>query len=222
MGSSEGISWTVELPQKQTAALGRLRPRARLVIGESETITIPKAVGIRLKRLETEDKSFDSRAELLYNLKEISYKCAHERMERLVNFREYSSKELTQKLLDDGYPPTLVSEIIGRAQEVGVISDTRFAESFIRSKLASGWGKQRICRELEHRGVSAEAIERFNELFPTPEVEVERAYELASRRRLTGSNDYQKIVRHLLSRGFSLSVATVVAHRIIDEANEDF
>lgn len=221
MDKSAGITWSVELPQKQNTALGRRRPRARLSIGESETIEVPKAVGSKLKRLEKDGRHFASRAELLYNVKEISRACAHDRMEQLVNFREYSSAELSRKLLDDGYLPDLVDHIIGRAQEVGVISDTRFAESFVRSKLAAGWGRQRITQELGRRGIDDDTIESLNEVFPLPEVEVERAYDIAQRKRLTGTNDFQKIVRHLVSRGFSYSVASTVARRIIDESRDE-
>ena len=221
MTKTEGITWSVELPQKQNVALGRKRPRARLLIGESETIEIPKAVGAKLKHLEKEGREFSSRAELLYHVKDISRSCAHDRMEQLVNFREYSSEELSRKLLDDGYLPDLAEHIVTRAQEVGVISDARFAESFIRTKLGAGWGRQRITQELARRGIDNDTIESLNEVFPQPEVELERAYEIASRKRLTGTNDFQKIVRHLAGRGFSFTVASAVARRILDEAPED-
>lgn len=221
MSSDNSFSWSVELPTINNAALGQKRPRARLLIGESEVITIPKAVGTRLKRLEKEGRSFGSRAELLHTLKEVSQTCAHDRMEQLVNYREYSSAELKQKLTDDGYLPKLADEIVARAKVVGIISDTRFAESFIRTKLNSGWGKTRICRELERRGIPPETIESLEELFPTPEVELERAYDLVSRRRLTGNNDFQKIVRRLVNRGFSLTVSKAVAKRILEESIDE-
>ena len=192
------------------------------MIGETENIAIPKAVGVKLKRLEQEDREFPSRAELLYTLREISVVCAHERMERLVNFREYSAAELTQKLLDDGYLPELVEDIVNRAREVGVINDDRFCESFIRSKLNAGWGTQRIVRELQRRGITTDTLESLEELLPLPEVELERAYEHIRGRKLSGRDDYQKIVRHLVTRGYSLSVAKSTAVRLLDEAREDF
>ena len=214
---SDGVlTWSVDVP-KNNVALGRKRPRARLSIGESETIEIPKAVAKRLSRLEGENAVFRSRAELLFRLRELSRACAHDRMEELVNHREYSAFELTRKLLDDGYPSSIAQEIVGRAQEVGIVSDERFCACFVRSKVSAGWGSQRILRELERRGIERDVIESIDGLLPNPEDELERAFGIASGRRLTGRDDYRKTVRHLVSRGFSLSVASSVARRVLDE-----
>ena len=221
MASDEAISWSVELPQKNKSALGRRRPRARLLIGENETIEIPKAVGARLKRYEEDKREFESRAELLCFVRELSESCAHDRMERLVNFREYSSEELMRKLLDDGYLPTTAQSIVERALEVGVISDTRFCESFIRSKLSCGWGKERIVRELSSRGVDTDAVENMEGLFPTQEQELERACGLARKKRPSKYGDYPKIVRYLVGRGFSPAIASAAARNVLDEAKSE-
>ena len=62
--------------------------------------------------------------------------------------------------------------------------------------------------------------------FINPEIlavseEEETAYELASRRRITGKNDYEKIVRFLSSRGYPLGLATRTARRVLDESKEE-
>lgn len=225
MSPAEPIDWSVELPEKKRAALGQKRPRARLIIGSDETILIPVAVGRKLQRLKKEHPSetrIGSRAELLYKVKELSKTCAHDRMENLINYRDYSSKELADRLREDGYHESVVQEIVSRAVEVGIVCDRRFAESFIRTKTYAGWGSAKILRELERRGITAEGTEDLLELMPEPEDEAERACAIARSRRLTGKNDYQKIVRHLVSRGFSVSAATSAARRVLEEARDEF
>lgn len=220
MPSEEPIRWSVELPDKKRAALGQRRPRARLLIGDDETIFVPVAVGRKLQRLKKEKKAFGSRAELLYQVKEISKACAHDRMESLINYRDWSSKELADKLRDDGYHAQAIEGIVSRAIEVGIVSDRRFAESFIRSKTYAGWGSGRILRELERRGITDENVDGLTELMPEPEDEAERAREIALSRRITGKNDYQKIVRHLVSRGYSFSAATAAARSALEAYEE--
>ena len=198
MATCEPLEWSVKLPDKQAYALGRKRPRARLTIGEDETFEIPKLVGKRLNREKREKKVFSSRAELLYHLRELSKTCAHDKMEYLINQREYSSAELKQKLLDDGYLPDVVQGIVERAQEVGIVSDRRYVESFITSKVYAGWGRTRIVRELKHRGIAVDEIDGLYDLLPSDEDEYERAYDAASKRRLTGTNDYQKLMHFLM------------------------
>ena len=221
MASSEAIGFSVELPEKNKQALGQRRPRARLTIGEEETISIPVAVGRKLMRLKKEGMAFGSRAELLYKVREVSQSCAHDRMEYLINGRDYSAQELAKKLTQDGYHASVVENIVSRAQEFGIVDDRRFAESFIHLKLLSGWGRARIIRELGQKGISEEILEELDDAFPEPEDEAERAFEIASRRRITGKNDYQKIVRHLVSRGFSVSAANSAARRVLDGLYED-
>ena len=221
MDVKETLVWSVEIPSKNQAALGRRRPRACLVIGDEDIVLLPVAVGKRLDKLKKEGQCFGSRSELLHRVKELSKTCAHDRMESLINFRDYPSKELGQKLLDDGYPESVVDGIVDRALEVGIVNDRRFAESFIRMKVLAGWGKLRIFKELERRGIAEDVLEGLSEELPSAEDEQERAYELACRRRLSGKNDFQKIVRHLVGRGYSVSCASAAARRVLDEGAEE-
>lgn len=43
----------------------------------------------------------------------------------------------------------------------GLVCDARFAEAFVRARVERGSGPLRIRRDLEARGVEAEAVERF-------------------------------------------------------------
>ena len=67
--------------------------------------------------------------------------------------REYSQAELQQKLVQKGFPAAVVRAVIADLRDRGLQSDARFAEVFTRSRLAKGYGAQRIRQELRQRGI---------------------------------------------------------------------
>lgn len=218
------FSWDVELPERGSASLGGRRPLATLVIcSEShgqERIPIPKAVGRRLvSLLESDGEQPSGRSELLYRVRAISLEQARSKAEDLLNRRDYSSSELAAKLRAAGYHPSVADEVVARFVEVGLLDDGRFAELFARSKAAAGWGRIKIERELARRGVDATQLEGWPSGY-LEEDESETAFALASRRRLSGKNDFQKLVRFLCGRGFPMGVAMDAAKRVLAEAEQ--
>lgn len=218
------FSWDVELPERGSASLGGRRPLATLAIcSEShgqERIPIPKAVGRRLvSLLESDGDQPSGRSELLYRVRVISLELARSKAEELLNRRDYSSSELAAKLREAGYHPSVADEVVARFVEVGLLDDRRFAELFARSKAVAGWGRIKIERELARRGVDATQLEGWPSGY-LEEDEFETAFALASRRRLSGKNDFQKLVRFLCGRGFPMGVAMDAAKRALAEAEE--
>ena len=218
------FSWDVELPERGSASLGGRRPLATLAIcSEShgqERIPIPKAVGRRLvSLLESYGDQPSGRSELLYRVRVISLELARSKAEELLNRRDYSSSELAAKLREAGYHPSVADEVVARFVEVGLLDDRRFAELFARSKAAAGWGRIKIERELARRGVDATPLEGWPSGY-LEEDESETAFALASRRHLSGKNDFQKLVRFLCGRGFPMGVAMDAAKRVLAEAEE--
>ena len=218
------FSWDVELPERGSASLGGRRPLATLAIcSEShgqERIPIPKAVGRRLvSLLESDGDQPSGRSELLYRVRVISLELARSKAEELLNRRDYSSSELAAKLREAGYHPSVADEVVARFVEVGLLDDKRFAELFARSKAAAGWGRIKIERELTRRGVDATQLEGWPSGY-LEEDESETAFALASRRHLSGKNDFQKLVRFLCGRGFPMGVAMDAAKRVLAEAEE--
>ena len=81
---------------------------------------------------------------------------------RMLATREHSRQELRRKLLsrseEDGEGAAEVVEaVLDRLAGNGLQSDTRFAESYVRSK-AARMGQARLRRELLERGVSTEIV----------------------------------------------------------------
>ena len=78
---------------------------------------------------------------------------------RLLTRREHSSLELKQKLAYKGFDSTLVDTLIQDLRLEGLLSDERFAESYMRSRISRGYGPARIRQELRQRGTNDEIIE---------------------------------------------------------------
>lgn len=218
-------AWEVRLPDRHRASLGSSRPRAQLVIHpdapDEERLTLPVSVA---KVISSKQRSGEvrpaSRAELLYMVSEVARSCAASRIERLVNRRDYSSDELRTKLRADGYAHKTIEEAIERAQRARLVDDRRYADVYIRSKVAAGWGMARIERELARRGVEASELPGWPYDYLDPDDELSRAKELAATRHYHGAHVFEKTVRYLCGRGFTLSVATRAARSVIDEQED--
>lgn len=68
--------------------------------------------------------------------------------------REYSRAELVQRLQAKGHPSDEIDRCLDSMIDQGLQSDVRFAESFVRSRVARGQGPIRIRAELFQRGIS--------------------------------------------------------------------
>ena len=224
MSAGEDLSWEVELPDRRTLGLGYgARPRATLTVvtedrGE-ERISLPVSVGRVLKsKTDAHELNPGSRAELLYEVREMSGRCAALRVEKLVDKRDYSAQELSNKLALDGFSASIREAAVSRAQDCGLVNDNRYAATFIRTKLSSGWGVSRIERELRLRGIELREVPGWPEEFVEEGDEDERAYAVASTRRIAEKNGFEKLVRFLCGRGFSMGCAVRAARRVMDEA----
>ncbi|WP_455137154.1 regulatory protein RecX [Thermophilibacter sp.] len=209
------LDWDVELP-----ARGAAQRRASLTVSTAEhgdeRRSLPVSVGRALARQRREGWEPTCRAELLHRVGAVQRERAHARMEELVGRRDYSARELSERLARDGYPAAVVDELVGRARETGIVDDARYGAALARSKVLAGWGRLRIERELRRRGVEPSEVEGWPEEFcGDASDERERALALASRRRLTGRNDFQRIARFLSSRGFAPYLAADVAREIV-------
>ncbi len=183
-----------------------------------ETISVPARVA---KLLDAKQKAGElepeSRAELMYEVKRVSLASAKRRLAELVDKRDYASHEAARKLRLDGYGSQVTSEAVAWAEDAGLIDNGRFADVFIRTKLAAGWGQRRIERELGERGISCEDVEGWPYEYLDPDDELSRAIEVAGRKRVTGANQTQKMARFLVGRGFSASVAFDAARRVLED-----
>ena len=222
--STDAFQWSVLLPERRGSSLsGGPRPKATLLIttperGE-EHLNVPLVVGKALQAEQDAGKRVgESRAELLYHLRELSSRHASLRIERLVNKRDYSVQELDDKLRMDGYHQAVRETVIGRAIDCGLVNDDRYASVFIRGKLAAGWGTTRIEHELMRKGIDVSKLSGWPSAYLDEEDEDSRALAIARTRRISDKRGYEKLVRFLCNRGYSLGCSMRVARQVIDES----
>jgi len=73
--------------------------------------------------------------------------------------REHGRVELTRKLRQRGAPPELIEAALDRLTEEGLLSESRYLESFVSYRARSGYGPLRIREELGQRGLQRADIE---------------------------------------------------------------
>ncbi len=127
----------------------------------------------------------------------------------LLRSRDYTRKQLEDKLRQGGYPQSCVEEAVAYVEAYGYIDDKRYARDFIAYRLQSH-SRLRIETDLLQKGVSKEVIrEAFAELEDMGAAQDETAMILA----LTEKRGYhadtatvqekQKMYGYLCRRGFS-------------------
>ena len=77
---------------------------------------------------------------------------------RLLARREYSRAELEGRLTAKGHDSAAVVECLDALADEGLQSDTRFTESFLRSRILRGQGPLKIRVELSRRGIDRELV----------------------------------------------------------------
>lgn len=78
---------------------------------------------------------------------------------RLLARREYARAELAVRLAAKGHAPEEIDACLDALAEQRLQCDVRFAESFVRSRVARGQGPLKIRAELMGRGIDREGIQ---------------------------------------------------------------
>jgi regulatory protein len=73
--------------------------------------------------------------------------------------REHSAGELKVKLRERGYEGTAVEAVLSRLEGEKLLSDARFVQEFVASRVRRGSGPLKIRDELRGKGVSAELVD---------------------------------------------------------------
>jgi regulatory protein len=125
---------------------------------------------------------------------------------RLLARREHSERELSTKLTTRGYAPEVVTAVTAALADKRLVSDARFVQEFVASRVRRGSGPLKIREELRGRGVAADLVEEA--IAGQRNLWVEQA-ETARRKRFgTGApKDFRERARQarfLQQRGFSM------------------
>jgi len=74
--------------------------------------------------------------------------------------REHGRVELSRKLRQRGATAELIDAALDRLTEEGLLSESRYLESFVSYRARSGYGPVRIREELSQRGLARADIEQ--------------------------------------------------------------
>lgn len=133
---------------------------------------------------------------------------------KLLGKKEYTRFQLNKKLRQKFVEVSCdeINEALDELENKNIISDLRFFESFVRSKINSGWGENKIKLKLKEKGISAEILKNNEAHFFDLDLskiteEIKRKYNLEDDflNNLEWSEKQKfkaKIYRRLLSRGF--------------------
>lgn len=127
---------------------------------------------------------------------------------KLLARREHSRQELQRKLQQRGFAAEAIAAALNELESADWLSATRYAEAYVRSRIASGFGPLRIQAELSQRGLDQAQIQAALE-----QAEADWA-ELASRQYhkrfgetpITDMKERAKRQRYLAGRGFPQSI----------------
>lgn len=132
---------------------------------------------------------------------------------RLLAQREHSRHELAGKLAGRSGDSQAVAVLLDYLQEIGLLSDSRFAAAYIRSH-AARFGAQRLRQELRLRGVADDVLERALAEELAPEVsefgdELERARDVWQKKfgvAPADGREWARQARFLQARGFEVGL----------------
>lgn len=145
--------------------------------------------------------------------------CAFQKIIELAARQELASAKVHSRLLKYGYLEDEVAEAIERAVACGIIDDNRYADCYLRSRIASGKGVSGVLKELEQLGIDYEGNDSIQDQIIELEDEEERALRVLINRPPRSKNQREGAYRKLVSQGYSSQVASTVARRWAAEHN---
>ena len=169
--------------------------------GRSREIVVPVRVG-RLLMTDAialplpEEEAFDA-------IHALEGKICFAQLTEMLSRRDYAVLEARERLLNYGYREIEIDAALSKAIDVRFLDDSRFATYFISERIRRGWGRRKIEIELKRKGVDANSDDD----------ELDRAIELLSRKSIPSVRPQEKLIRHLMAKGFSYSVSAEAARR---------
>ncbi|HGJ65931.1 TPA: regulatory protein RecX [bacterium] len=141
----------------------------------------------------------------------------------LLSRRMYSSKEVRNKLTEQGYTDDVIDQAISTIEGFGYIDDKTFAEEWVLSrKHNKPKGKIVLRRELAQKGINKEIIGEVLEEFIDDLDQLDTAVKLAQKKMLSYKNDdkisaRRKLQSFLVRRGFDFDTIRKVVDKVLNE-----
>ncbi len=210
--SAPVYSIDIALPEpKRSSGFGKRKPSACVGLKNEDGAVLRELfVPVRAARV-LEKESFGFPLDLDWCTELIDKLCEQVCMTVLTEMlsrRDHSVHEAREKLSLYGFSDGAIDAVVNRALSHRFLDDQRFAVYFIEARKNRGWGKRKIEIELKRKGVALEGIVGYPEEFFDSDDSLVRAQSLLQKKRVPDSRPYEKLVRHLMSKGFEYSIAS--------------
>jgi len=142
----------------------------------------------------------------------------------LLGIKDYSSREMRNKLKQRQYSEQTINLILSKLQSYDLINDERYAEKYIEYSLnIKKSGINKILYGMQKKGINTSNLKAIK---IDEEKQFENACSLALKKMNSvrnTSNPREKVFRYLLSRGYDFDLIKKVVHNLFkDFGNEDF
>ncbi len=150
-----------------------------------------------------------------------SYRDAYLAAARLLNYRMRTRFELRDRLSQKGFQQEVVQKVIRKMSDIGLVDDSRFADAFVASKIASKpVGKKELARGLREKGVARETAVAAIEAVGDEETQLRLALDAAavkmrSLKRFDPPKRRDRLVAFLARRGFEWDVIRKVTRALL-------
>lgn len=127
--------------------------------------------------------------------------------------REYSVREASCRLARKGVTQARVDDVMERFVSEGVISDQRFAESLVRTRVSRGHGPLLVTAELRRRGIEREIADRAMAEYKWRDIGQTAKIKRFGEDNPENSKEFDRQARFLAGRGFPMDIIFSVLGR---------
>ena len=156
----------------------------------------------------------------MFNKKTPPEKSLRQRALEYLGKREYSYKELGQKLksyLEEDQDAESITAILDDFKARGWLSDARFTEQMVHARRTK-FGSSRIVHELHEKGIDSSLIEGAIEQLKETELDsAKEVWQKKYRNAPANRDEWAKQARFLQSRGFGFDVIKKVLNTQADD-----
>lgn len=125
----------------------------------------------------------------------------------LLAMREHGRLELKRKLLRKGALPELIDNVLDQLTQDKLLNESRYLESYIRSRANNGYGPLRIQQELLERGINkTEITQALDESGYDWQEQLQMVWERKFGNSPKDLKEKAKQGRFLLYRGFNIGM----------------
>jgi regulatory protein len=124
---------------------------------------------------------------------------------RILSQCEHTARLLRNKLLKKGFDIEDVDAVLADLSNKNLLSDARFAEQYVISRINKGFGPQRIAQEMREKGVAEQLLEATLEDYGEqwPAIMAKALQKKFGSAPVLNFNERAKRARFLEYRGFS-------------------